>query len=116
MIKTIIWGLVLTLAVVTFASETTKGMKKDYESFKVEMSRQLDTVEKKIADLKVKAKQKGSTAQEETAESLEKTRAKLKEQLAEAKETSQDGWSKFKSGFADSVDKLNTKLQKAVKD
>lgn len=116
MIKTIIWGLVLTLTVVTFASETTKGIKKDYESFKIEMTRQLDTVEKKIEDLKVKAKQKGNTAQEETAEGLEKSRAKLKEQLAEAKESSQDGWSKFKTGFASSVDKLNTKIQKAVKD
>lgn len=116
MARVLIGGLVLALTLSSFASETTKGMKKDYESFKTEMTVQLDSVEKQIAELHAKAKQKGSSAQEETAASLEKTRAKLKAELASMKDNGKDSWSSFKKSFADSVNKLNTKIQTAVKD
>ncbi|MFZ3229931.1 MAG: hypothetical protein WA160_06990 [Pseudobdellovibrio sp.] len=98
------------------ASETAKGAKKDYESFKTEMSAKLESVEKEIAELKVKAKQKGNAAQEDTASELEKSKEKLKSELAEIKSSSKSQWSKFKSNFANSVDSLNSKIQKAVKD
>lgn len=114
--RSILLGLVLAFSFSTFASETTKGMKKDYDAFKTEMSEQLTSVEKKIEELKVKAKQKGSATQEETIAGLEKTKEKLKTELAEAKESGKDNWSKFKASFAKSVDNLNTKIQKAVKD
>ncbi|MBC7466467.1 MAG: hypothetical protein H7256_10790 [Bdellovibrio sp.] len=116
MLRAIVCGLVFVATLSSFASETTKGMKKDYESFKTEMSAQLDSVERQIEDLRLKAKQKGSSTQEETAASLEKTRAKLKAELASMKDNGKDGWSSFKKSFAESVDKLNTKIQTAVKD
>ena len=80
------------------------------------MSVRLDKVEQELVTLKAKAKEKGSVAQEEAIVELEKTQAKLKSELNEAKESGSAGWKKFKTKFAASVDNLNSKIQKKLKD
>lgn len=99
-----------------FASETTKGIKKDYESFKQEMSAKLEATEQKIAELKSEAQAKGDKSKEKTIQTLEETRDKLKSELEEAKTASKSTWGRFKKSFAASVDRLNTKVQKAIKE
>ncbi len=99
----------------TYASETVDGAKKDYENFKTEMSSQLDHVESELALLKEKAKEKSNQTQNESIQELEKTKAKLKAELNQMQQTSASGWKKFKTEFALSVDKLNSKIQKKLK-
>lgn len=98
------------------ASETVKGAKKDYQSFKNEMSAKLDSAELKLKELRAKAALKRDSTQDAAIAELEMTQAKLKSDLAEVKEAGKSNWSKFKAGFASSVDNLNTKIQHAVKD
>lgn len=107
---------ILFSALSATASETVEGAKKDYESFKQEMSIKLDKVENELAELKTKAKQKGSDAQDDAIVELEKTQAKLKAELVEAKQATNKGWKNFKVKFAASVDTLNSKIQKKLKD
>lgn len=113
---TVIFCGALLIAGTGFASETVKGVKKDYESFRQEMSAKLDATEKKIAELKADAKTKGDAAKEKTVENLEKTRDQLKADLADAKAEGGSKWKSFKKSFANSVDKLNSKIQKAMKE
>lgn len=98
------------------ASETAKGMKKDFETFKSKMSEKLDATEKKLGEMKTKAQAKGDKAAEKTVETLEETRGKLEAELGEAKSDSKSAWQRFKKSFAESVDALNAKIQKAMKD
>ncbi len=109
-------GLLLLLSLTVSASETVDGAKKDYESFKAEMSVKLERVESELALLKEKAKAKSTSAQNSSISELEKTQAKLKYELSEMKQTGATGWKKFKANFAASVDKLNSKVQKSMKD
>ncbi len=99
-----------------YASETVEGAKKDYDNFKIEMSAKLDQVESELNLLKEKSKEKTSQTQAETIQELEKTKAKLKAELSEMKQTGSSSWKKFKANFAASVDKLNSKIQTKLKD
>ena len=99
-----------------FASETVEGAKKDYEVFKSDMSKKLDDVERELVVLKEKAKQKSSEAQTDSILELEKTKVKLKTELESMKQTGSSSWKKMKASFAASVDKLNSKVQKKLKD
>ena len=108
-------SLTLFFAHSVFSSETLKGAKKDIETFKTEMNVKLEKVEKELMLLKAKAKNKGSEIEQKTANELENTRMQLKKELSEIKDDSHDGWSKLKSNLAESFDKLNTKVQKALK-
>lgn len=98
-----------------FASETVKGMGKDYEAFKQSMSKEISEIDKKIDRLKAESKEKGQETKENTIRELETARNKLKVELEEIKASSSDKWAQFKKGFAKSVDNLNDKVQKALK-
>jgi len=98
------------------ASETVKGAKKDLENFKTEMTTKLDKVEKELMLLKAKAKNKKDEVKEKTITELEENRAQLKSDLEKIKEDGSSGWKKLKGGIADSFDKLNSKIQKAMKE
>lgn len=98
------------------ASETVEGAKKDYDNFKIEMSAKLDQVESKLNLLKENAKEKASQSQAESIQELEITKAKLKSELSDMKQTGNSSWKKFKANFAASVDKLNSKIQTKLKD
>ncbi len=100
----------------THASETAKGAQKDYENFKIEMSAKLKSVEKQIIELREKVKRSGNAAQAEAINDLEATQSELKKDLANMKETSKTNWKQIKSSFAESLDRLNAKIQRAVKD
>ena len=115
-LKSLLICFAYLFSVNVLASETVKGAKKDYEKFKVEMSARLDSVEKEITEMKEKTKDKSSAARDQALAELEKTREELKTQLNEAKESSGQTWKKFKKSFASSVEKLNSKIQKAAKD
>ncbi len=96
------------------ASETVEGAKKDYAQFKQEMRAELDAAEAKIVELKGKAKEKGSEAQDRTIQELEQTRDELSAKLEKMQDNGETGWKKFKKNFANSVDNLNKKIQKSL--
>jgi prefoldin subunit 5 len=98
------------------ASETVKGAKKDFAEFKETMGKKIDTMEKQIAELKEKAKQKGGEAHAKTVAELEASRDKLKSEFAELKEDSQEGWKGLKEKLSSTADSLNQKIQKALKE
>lgn len=106
----------LLIAVSTSASETTKGMKKDYETFKKEISVKLDSTEKQIEQLKKDAKIKGNQTQEKLVQELEETKNSLRKQQEELKYESESGWKKLKKSLSEAADKLNQKVQEALKD
>lgn len=112
-IALISFGLALGAA---HASETVKGAKKDLDAFKKEMTVKLEATEKKLAELKIKAKAKGDAAQEKTVAELEQTKEKLQAELSDLKDDTKSSWTKFKAGLADSVDRLNAKIQKSLKE
>ena len=98
------------------ASETAKGVQKDFEKFKMEMSVKLDSVERQLVELRAKASSKGGATQEAVIGDLEKAQAQLKKDLGKLQDTGKNDWQKLKSDFAESLDRLNSKIQKAVKD
>ena len=98
------------------ASETVKGAKKDFTEFKETMGKKMETMEKQIAELKDKAKQKGGEAHTKTVAELEASRDKLKKEMAELKEDSQEGWKGLKEKLSSTADSLNQKIQKALKE
>lgn len=110
----VILSLCLGLSVAG-ASETIKGAKKDYQKFQQEMTSRLDNIEKEIQLLKEKAKDKKEATQEKTIHELEEAKTELKAELQSLKADSESTWQKAKKSFAESVDNLNTKLQKALK-
>jgi hypothetical protein len=117
--KKLIFVTVLALALPASAaigSETAKGMQKDYDQFKKEMQVKIDEAQKKIDEIKAQGKESGHEAHAKAVHELEVTRDQLRTQLAEAKADSASKWAKFKKSFAESVDSLNSKIQKALKD
>lgn len=106
---------VISISAAAFASETVKGAKKDFAAFKEEMNTKLDNTEKKLAELKAEAKAKGNAAHDKTIAELEAARDKLKAELNELKDDGSNKWQSFKKSFAESLDQLNTKVQKALK-
>ena len=101
-------------------SETVKGAQKYFQSFKNEMSAKLSQLDQEIDQLKTKAKENSTKTQEKAIHDLEETRTQLQKQLdtqmADAQETTTKSWKQFKDSFAKSVDHLNSKIQKALKD
>ncbi len=98
------------------SSETLKGVQKDAESFKKEMSVKLEDVEKQLTELKNNAQTKGSEIREKTVTDLETTRAELRTKLENWDTKTQKNWKDFKKNFAQSLDSLNAKIQKALKE
>ena len=110
-------ALILLTAIIfsnAYASETLQGIEKDYDAFKIEMSAQLDHVESELNLLKVKTKT--NQTQNQSIEELEKTKAKLKSELSRVRQISISNWKNFKTSFAASVNKLNSKVQSKLKD
>ncbi len=112
--------LVVTLAsasllTYSFASETLKGAKKDMENFKIEMSQKLEQTEKQLSELKETVQEKGGETQDKVVKDLENTRDELRRKLGEVDSTVNENWKKFKKNFADSLDSLNARIQKALK-
>ncbi|MGZ3726571.1 MAG: hypothetical protein ACXWQQ_12260 [Pseudobdellovibrio sp.] len=99
-----------------FASETSKGIKKDYEKFKQEATVKLEKLDQKIAELKEKAKASGSQTKDATIQDLEQAKAKLQADLDEAQASSSSKWRSFKKSFSKSISELNAKIQNALKD
>ena len=93
-------------------SETVKGVKKDFTAFRQEMDEKLDAAEKKLKELKEKS---GQNSDAMIAE-LESSTAKLKKEVSELKDDGQDGWRSFKKSLSASLDRLNTKIQKALRE
>jgi len=98
------------------ASETVKGAKKDIESFKKEMAAKLEESEKRLKELRSKAAKKGDQVQDQTVQELEATQSRLKGELDTAKVEAKSNWAKFKSTMASSIEDLNAKIQKKLKD
>lgn len=113
----IVWLLpILFVSTVSQASETVKGARKDYETFRKEMTVRLESVEKQLAELKEKAKEKSGDTQAETVKQLEATRAQLRSQLESWQSEGRRGWRRFKKKFAESMDRLNSRVQDALAD
>jgi hypothetical protein len=106
----------LCVPVAQAASETVKGAQKDFAEFKGTMAKKIEVMEKQITELKEKAKQKGGEAHAKTVAELEASRDKLKKEMAELKEDSQDSWKGLKETLSSTADSLNQKIQKALKE
>lgn len=98
------------------ASETSKGMQKDYEAFKKEMSKKMDELEADLKQLKTKAQGKGSKVKQETIEELETAQKKLKKKMKELKEDSKDQWSTMKKSMSETLDNIHSKIQKSLEE
>jgi hypothetical protein len=96
------------------ASETVEGVKKDYEAAKIEVAAQLESLDKKIDELKASAQQKSTTAKEKTLKEAQTTREKLSADYERMKADSGSNWKSFKKRVARSLKKLNAKAQKAL--
>ncbi len=115
--KAIILAIILSTSLGAFAaSETVKGAKKDFEQFKAEMNQELNEIDQKIEALKIKAKAKGNETHDKSIVELENTRNELNLKLDSVQKKSESNWKKFKKSFADSMNKLNSKVQKSLED
>ena len=114
--KYILLIFTIALSLNLFASETSKGAQKDYENFKKEASVKLDMIDKKLQDLKEKAKANGTDVKNKTIQDLEQAKVTLQSELDEAKANSSSKWKSFKKSFSKSVNDLNEKIQNALKD
>jgi F0F1-type ATP synthase membrane subunit b/b' len=108
-------GISAPVTALATGSETLKGAQKDYESFKSEMFVKLNTAEQKLNELRGQAAHTGDDVGQKTAAELEKSRVELQDQLDHAQQTSTSTWKRFKNNFAESVDQLNSKVQKAFR-
>lgn len=111
-------ALIFTLSAgVSFAkSEAVEGAKKDYAAAKAEVSAQLDALDKKIDELKASTAAKSTAAKEKALKEAEETRAKARAQYESMKESSSGNWQSFKKKLARSIDKVNARAQKALKE
>ena len=98
------------------ASETVKGAKEDYKKFKKEMSIKLKEAEKKIEQLQAEGAEEVNEAKKETAKDLIVTKNKLKAELEDLKKDSKSTTAKWKADLAASINSLNDRIQKALKD
>lgn len=108
----------LTIALVysaAQASETIKGAKKDYQTFKKNMEGQLEVADKKLEELKAKGVDKVDEAHKTTVSDLEATKSKLKLDLEKLKADGEKATKEFKSKLAESISSLNERIQKALK-
>lgn len=108
--------LILGFISISNASETVKGAEKDYEAFKQELSVKMETLDKEIAILKEKVKNKSSALKEETLQELENSRAELNTKIQKLESSSKSQWKQAKKSLSDSFASLNAKIQKALKD
>lgn len=92
-----------------FASETTEGMKKDYAAFKKDANQKLEDLDRKIDQLKAESK-------DSVAKDVEAARDRLRLEVEQAQQTTATKWVQFKRGFAQSMDNLNAKVQKVLKE
>lgn len=106
----------LTLASTSYASETIKGAKQDYQKFKKEMSLRLEKAEKKIEELRAKSQTHVDDTEKATLEELETTKNKIKVELENMKADSVKTSKKLKKELSASINSLNEKIQKALKD
>lgn len=114
--KTIIMVIALFLGMQSFASETVKGIQKDYETFKKEMSARVDSIDKKIEELKTQAGKKGHSVKKETVKEYESNRDELRTEINKIEEGSKANWKKVKKHISESAESLNAKLQESLKD
>jgi bacterioferritin (cytochrome b1) len=112
--------VIILVLVISFsglmASETVKGIQKDYESFKLDMKLKLNATEAKINELKLKAQAQSAAAQEKSITEYEQTRDQLKAQLDDIEKAGETKWQKTKRRMAESIDKLNKKVQKSLEE
>ncbi|MCM2349399.1 MAG: hypothetical protein NDI69_05205 [Bacteriovoracaceae bacterium] len=108
--------LLVSLMLPTFASETVKGARKDLDKFKQEMSVELQDIENKLKKLSEDSQKKGSAAYKQTIQDLNKSREKLRSDLYDLEADAKGEWKEAKSELSKSIDKLNSRIQEALKD
>jgi len=112
-----VFGIVFAVTVIhADDSETIKGAKKDIDKFKKEMTVKLESLEKQIQQLRAKAEAKGDEAKTKAADEYAATQKDVKAKVDQATDETGDGWQKMKKGLAESIDSLNKKVQKALKE
>ncbi|MFN7729514.1 MAG: hypothetical protein ACK5P7_10200 [Bdellovibrio sp.] len=107
---------VLMFAFSASALETVDGAKKDYETAKVEMAAKLGALDQKIEELKASTAAKSTAAKEKTLKEIQINRDKLRADYELMKDATDSKWKSFKKRFAQSIDRMNAKAQRALKD
>lgn len=116
MMKLVLIILCVTSIQISFASETLKGAKKDLDTFKQEMSVELQEVEKNLKALSEKAEKKSDSTYEETLKELRAKRDKLRSEISSLEADTKGEWKNIKSKMSSSLNSLNERIQKALKD
>lgn len=99
-----------------FASETIKGAKKDLDAFKQEMSVELAAIEKNLKVMTEKAEKKSDVAYKDAVTDLTEKRDSLRSDLYDLDADTKGEWKKAKSSLSSSLNSLNERIQKALKD
>lgn len=105
---------IFALAHPSLALETVEGAKKDFQNAKEEVAVQLESLDKKIEELKASAQKKSTVAKEKALKEAQATREKLRSDYETLKADADSNWTSFKKKVARSIDKLNSKAQKAL--
>ena len=100
----------------TFASETIKGAKKDLDQFKHEMSVELEKMEKNLKVMSEKAEKKSDTVYKDTLKEMTIKRDKLRVELNTLEADAKGKWKDAKTNISSSLNSLNERIQKALKD
>ncbi|MBX3035253.1 MAG: hypothetical protein KF865_15150 [Bdellovibrionaceae bacterium] len=107
-------ALLFALTSPALALEAVEGAKKDYQTAKAEVAAQLDTLDKKIEELKKSAQQKSTAAKEKALNEAQEARVKLGAEYERMKTDTESNWTSFKKKVARSLEQLNSKAQKAL--
>ena len=99
-----------------FASETVKGAKKDLDTFKQEMSVELQSIEKNLKVMSEKAEKKGGSTYKEALKDLTEKRDALRSDLYDLEADTKGEWKEAKTKLSSSLNSLNERIQKALKD
>ena len=117
--KTLLSFVIVISSIFAFSAsalETVDGAKKDYEAAKVEMAAKLESLDQKIEELKANTAAKSTAAKEKTLKEVQITRDKLRADYELMKDATDSKWKSFKKRFAQSIDRMNAKAQRALND
>jgi hypothetical protein len=99
-----------------FPSETVAGAKKDLDKFKQDMSVELKNIENNLKVISEKAQKKGDATYKEAVKELTARRDKLRSDLYDLQADAKGEWTNVKGKLASSINELNQKIQKVLKD
>ncbi|MGZ3749211.1 MAG: hypothetical protein ACXVCD_17875 [Pseudobdellovibrionaceae bacterium] len=100
----------------TYGLEAVKGAQKDIQTFKQTMSVKLQEIDGKIDALRRQAEQKNNEVIKKNVEDYERMRGELAAEVDQLEADAKGNWKASKNHLATSIDDLNSKIQRALKE